>query len=201
MLRNARRSILALGVLISAFAVPAVSRAGTSVLTTVINFSDYGDFVDELDIGSVPAGVYDVTVKSTTPLALFEIENFIYFSGSSYYPDGAYMGGDEGYDYYTAFDVDPQTLGTPYADTEVGVVPPTEVFDDYYYPGGPLESSYTHTTLGELLSLATDSGDGTAVVTFSAVPEPQAWLTMIASFFALGLVLRARSQTRCVSAA
>lgn len=195
-----RGSIVALGALVVAFGVPSTGRAGAPVLTTTINFEDYGNFVSELDIGTVPAGTYKVSLSSTVPIALFGIENEIYFSGSSYFPDGTYMGGDEGVDTPTDFSVDPQALSKPYADTEIAVVPPTEVLNIYYSPG-VLESSYTDTVIGELLSLATYSQNGgTAVVTFSAVPEPQAWLMMIAGFLASGLVLRRRGRTRGVIA-
>src|SRR5580658_6838017 len=191
---NMRWSFAALGALVLAFGVPSASRAGAPALSITINFADYGNFISELDIGTVPAGTYNVSMSSTVPIALFDIENSIYFSGSSYYPNGNYMGGDEGVENQTAFDVDPQALGKPYADTELAVVPPTEVFNEYY-PGGQLESSYTDTVIGELLTLATYSDDGgTAVVTFSAVPEPKTWFMTIAGFFALGLALRLRGQ-------
>jgi hypothetical protein len=114
-----RGVIVALGALVVAFAVPPTGRAGAPVLTTTINFADYGNFISELDIGTVPAGTYKVSLSSSVPIALFGVENEIYFSGSSYFPDGTYMGGDEGVETATDFSVDPQALGKPYADTKL----------------------------------------------------------------------------------
>jgi hypothetical protein len=146
------------------------SHAETPALTLSFNFSDYGTFIDELYVGSGPAGAYKVSVNSTVPLASFEVENLIYDSGSSYFPDGTYESGDEYSHSTTDFDVNPDALGEPYADTELAIVPTTYTFNAYY-PDATLNYTYA-TVLGEELSLATLADSGVAVVTFSAVPEP-----------------------------
>jgi hypothetical protein len=196
---SVRSTIVALGALGLALGAATASRAGTPILTDTFNFADYGNyFIDEVLIGTVPAGTYQVSVSSTVPLVLFELENLIYDSGSSYFPDGTYEGGDELTYTTTDFDVNPQALGKPYADTETAVVPPTMTFNDYY-SSGILASTYTDTVIDEELSLATFSDGGVAVVTISAIPEPATWLMMLLGFFTLGWSMRSRGRARAVN--
>jgi hypothetical protein len=173
-------------------AIAAPGAANATTFSYSFNLDDYNDVLLQVPIGTVPVGSYNVSMSSNVPILLFEFGNLLNVESEQFFPDGSYMGGDENSFEDTLFSVNPTDEGHPFTDQEVGSVPPTSVFEEFYYPSGPLYSIATTTVDSSYISLATEMPGGEATITLTAVPEPATWAIMLAGFGLMGLVLRAR---------